>query len=89
MCFIMFVILKASLEKSDLLLIPIHKRKSHWCLGVCCVHNIFNCLLYLQSSGTEHLMYDSISVNRDRERYCMTCIGTTTHVPCRNTSNMT
>ena len=40
MCFLLFLILKALLEKCDLLSIPIHKRKSHWCLGVGCVHNM-------------------------------------------------
>ena len=40
MCFLLFLILKVLLEKCDLLLIPIHKRKSHWCLGVACVHDM-------------------------------------------------
>ena len=63
MCLFMFLILKGSLEKSDLLLIPINKRKSHWCLGLGCgmgFLDMFNCLLYPQSSGTEHLMYRTI-----------------------------
>ena len=60
MCFLMFLILKASLEKCDLLLIPIHKRKSHWCLGVGCVLDMSTVSVRSKEELNMHLLYHAI-----------------------------
>lgn len=60
MCFLMFLILKASLEKCDLLLIPIHKRKSHWCLGVGCVLEMSTVSIRSKAELNMHLLYHAI-----------------------------
>ena len=56
----MFLMLKASLENRDLLLIPIHKRKSHWCLGIGCVLEMSTVSIRSKAELNMHLLYHAI-----------------------------